>query len=216
MTKPNFTEIVVVLDRSGSMDLIKKDMEGGYDNFMREQRLTPGECKVSLYQFDTEYEVVYESVPINDVKPLMLIPRGWTALYDAVANTIVRTGERYSKLPEHERPSKVLFMVITDGEENRSVEYSISKNGAQRVKSLIEHQTKNYQWAFVYLGSTMNTQEDASKIGIAVAANFVPTSRGVENMFSAVNDAASKYRLSSDTKSRMSLPKNIGEEDKTP
>src|SRR5262245_2857992 len=108
MTKPGYCEIVVLLDRSGSMQSIAKDMEGGFDHFIKEQKLVPGDCKVSLYQFDTDYEAVYVGKPLAEVPRCELKARGSTALNDAFGRTINATGARLAAMPEHERPSKVV------------------------------------------------------------------------------------------------------------
>lgn len=195
--KPNFTEIIVILDRSGSMESIKKDMMGGFDTFIKEQRLVPGECKVSLYQFDTIYEPVYEGKSLQDVPPLSLVPRDGTALYDAVAKTIVATGERLNRTPERERPSKVLVMIITDGEENSSKEYSKHQNGALRVKQMIDHQQQKYSWQFVYLGVGDLVVEQARAIGIYTASSYEASAGGAKGLFAAVSNSTRAYRGSS-------------------
>ncbi len=164
--KPNSTEIIVVVDRSGSMENIAADMRGGFNTFIEEQKKVPGECKLTLARFDNEYELVFEKKDLKDVPPLELIPRGGTALNDAVGRTINAVGERLAKTPEDQRPSKVLFVIITDGEENASQEFK----DTNKVLNLITHQREKYQREFLFLGSTLNAVQVARHMGIPAQA----------------------------------------------
>lgn len=184
----NKTDIIVVLDRSGSMGKIAKDMVGGFLTFTVAQQKTPGECRLSLYQFDTHYEVVYEGKPIADVPLLELVPRGSTALLDAVGQTIAATGERLNKLPEDQRPGAVVFLIITDGQENSSKEYTYEK-----VQAMIEHQKTQYSWQFAYLGSDLSTSHEASRIGTQ-SLNYAATPRGVQEVYQVIGESVSDYR----------------------
>jgi len=161
MTRPNCTEIVFVIDRSGSMSSIANDMRGGFASFVEEQRGVVGVCLVTMVRFDHEYELVYEARPIAEVPPLDLLPRGSTALLDAVGRTIVSVGERFHRMREEDRPSKVLFVIITDGQENASQEYRRA-----RVAQMIQRQRDVYRWDFVFLGCTENTIAAAADLGI--------------------------------------------------
>ncbi len=158
----NATDITVVIDRSGSMDSCRADAEGGFNAFVAAQAALPGKALLTLVQFDTEYEFVHRGVPIKDVPPYSLVPRGGTALYDAVGRAILETGARLAAMPEAQRPGLVLFAIITDGEENSSREIS----GA-RLKEMIEHQTAQYAWQFSYLGANQDAIMAAAKMGIA-------------------------------------------------
>lgn len=191
--KPGLTEIIVVMDRSGSMSLVREDMQGGFDTFMGVQRNAPGDCHVSLYQFDKAYETVYEGRSIHDIPPCYLEPRGATALYDAVGRTINAVGERFSKMPDVLRPEKVIFLIITDGHENASTEFELS-----RLKEMISHQTDVYNWQFVYIGSDITTQTAAAHLGMA-AASYTPDAVGVGAMYAAVGKAALAYRCGTDS-----------------
>lgn len=206
MTDKNKTEIIVIVDRSGSMSSIAKDMEGGFAQFMKEQKEAPGQCSVSLYRFDSMpedyaphaaradglepgYVVDYEGISISSVPPLNLVPRGMTALFDAVGKTIVRVGERLKNTPEDQRPGAVVVLIITDGQENASVEYN-----SVQVKAMIERQEKVYNWRFAYLGAA--GLEDAQAIGIQAMAmqSFTADTAGVGQMYSAVSSATRAYR----------------------
>jgi uncharacterized protein YegL len=192
MPNPNATEIVVVLDRSGSMASVKSDMEGGFNTFIEAQKKLPGECNVSLFQFDTEHDVVYTGLPLANVPPLVLTPRGGTALYDAVALAVKTTGERFAGMPEISRPGRVIVMVITDGHENASL-----KHTAQQVSAMVKHQHEKYSWQFAYLGVDENVFAHAQDIGISVAAKYRGTSLGVSNTFAAMSNSTSHYRSAS-------------------
>lgn len=189
MTKENSTEILIILDRSGSMASIKTDMEGGFATFLEEQRKLPGECKVTLVQFDHAQETVYESRDIMDVPPLELAPRGGTALLDAVASTIDATGARLRRMPEAQRPGKILCLIITDGAENASKEFT-----AAQVKTRIEHQRTKYAWEFVYLGANQDAFAEAQAMGINFAGNYAATAKGVGDVFRGVVYASNSTR----------------------
>jgi len=189
MTDPNRTELAIVLDRSGSMTSIQADMEGGFAQFVAEQRTLPGFCAVSLYQFDSEYEVVYEELSVHDVPPLSITPRGSTPLLDAVGHTIGRLGERLAAKPEHERPAAVIVMVITDGEENASRE--IKREG---LREMIDRQQRIYNWRFMYLGADASTFSEAESLGIRAAARYAADSHGVDQLYAASSAAVVEYR----------------------
>lgn len=167
--KPDFTDITLVVDRSGSMEAIKSDAEGGINTFIKEQAQEPGEVLLTLVQFDTDYDFVHVGVPIQNAPRYRLVPRGGTALLDAVGRAINETGERLGKIPETDRPSLVIFVVMTDGEENSSREFTKAQ-----VKSMIEHQQQAYNWQFTFLGANQDAFAEASEIGIGAggAANF--------------------------------------------
>ncbi len=188
----NVTDITILLDRSGSMQYIKQDMEGAFDSFIKAQtEIKDDECVVSLFQFDVECDKVYENRPVSLVPLLNIIPRGTTALWDALGEVINKTGDRIKRIPEELRPSRVVFVIITDGEENASIEYK-----ADKIKSMIEHQTNKYAWQFVYLGANQDSFAAASNIGISTSMvqNYKTTSEGIGQMWSSVADTLSEYR----------------------
>jgi uncharacterized protein YegL len=193
MTKPNSTEIVFVLDRSGSMQDIAKDMEGGFNEFIKQQKTVPGECSVTLVQFDTEYEVVYAGTALDKVPALKLEPRGMTALLDAVGTAVQTTGLRLSLLPENQRPSKVIVVVLTDGQENSSKEYT-----SARVADMIKLQREKYQWDFVFLGADLNAIEVAAKLNINNAAVYHANAVGSVQAFNSVSNAVGASRITGD------------------
>jgi uncharacterized protein YegL len=171
MTREDLTDITMILDRSGSMMSIKEDTEGGFNAFIEEQRGVPGEARVSLVQFDDEYEEVYSSVLVGSVPPVELQPRGSTALLDAVGKTVVATGERLAGMDEEDRPGHVVVVILTDGRENASREWS-----REKVSGLLQEQQERYAWTFVFLGSN----QDAIKTGagMGVPADYAVTYTG--------------------------------------
>ncbi len=133
--RSDLTDITLVVDRSGSMQEIQSDAEGGVNAFIEKQAEEPGEALLTLVQFDTEYEFVHKGVPIEKVPKYELAPRGMTALLDAVGRAINETGERLAKMPEPDRPGLVIFVIMTDGMENSSKEFTKSQ-----IKEMIEEQ----------------------------------------------------------------------------
>lgn len=190
----DLTDITVVLDRSGSMDAIKSDMEGGFNTFIEEQRKVPGECRVTLVQFDSEnpYEVVYQNRHVREVTPLNLSPRGATPLRDALGRAIEDTGARLRNMPEAERPGLVIVVVITDGLENASKEWS-----REAVRAAVKRQENDYAWKFVYLGANQDAITEASKIGIAAhsALSYNANPESVGSSYSALSSYVSRGRV---------------------
>jgi len=162
MTNPNYTHIEFLLDRSGSMDTIKSDVEGGFNSYIADQVAQPGQCTVSLAQFDDEYEVVFTAFDVKDVPKLKLEPRGWTALLDAIGRSINALGMRLAQMPEDRRPGTVIFAIMTDGLENASKEYTHAA-----IKQMITRQERVYNWQFLYMGADQDAIEVGASIGIA-------------------------------------------------
>jgi uncharacterized protein YegL len=173
--RPDLTDITLVIDRSGSMGSIRSDAEGGINAFITGQRQTPGEVLVSLLQFDMEYEFLCRGVKLNEVRPYRLECRGGTALLDALGRAIHETGDRLAKLPESQRPGLVVIVVMTDGQENSSREYTKAQ-----IKKMIEHQQSVYNWQFTFLGANQDSFGEAGSIGIAPSgtADFSPDQVG--------------------------------------
>ena len=162
MTDPTYTDITMVLDRSGSMQSIKDDTIGGFDAFISEQRRLPGRCTVSLVQFDNVYEEVYTGRDLADVPSLTLVPRGSTAMLDAIGRAVNATGARLAAMPEDRRPGTVIVGIMTDGLENASREFTYPT-----VKALIEQQEQVYGWTFMYMGANQDAIEVSASLGVA-------------------------------------------------
>lgn len=164
-----YTEIVVVLDRSGSMESVKSDAIGGFNAFVEEQRLVPGEAKLTLVKFDHEYELAYESVPLSMVERLnenTFIPRGMTALLDAMGKSIGYTKEKIVSMPKWKRPDKVLIAVLTDGHENDSKEFN-----KKQVFDLVD-KVQEEGWEILFLGADKSSIDEAASYGIKLCNTY--------------------------------------------
>lgn len=189
--KSGYTDITVLLDRSGSMESVRGDMEGGFNTFIQEQQAAPGDCIVSLYQFDTQHELVYSGLHVGLVPKLSLVPRGGTALLDALGFAMNETGRRLASMREEDRPENVLFIIITDGQENRSHEFSRTL-----IKEMVEHQTNVYKWTFTYLGANVDSFTEAGSIGIGASTtmDYMPTSGGIKGSFKSLSRGTKEVR----------------------
>lgn len=187
--RKDLTDITVILDRSGSMSAYKAEAEGGLNHFIEEQKKLSGECLFTLCQFDTEYEFVHRGVPIKDVLPFTLVPRGWTALLDAIGRSINETGTRLAAMSEDTRPALVIFVIVTDGQENSSKEFSKTQ-----IRQMVTEQQEKYSWKFTYLGANQNAFTEAGALGIAaqVTANY-RTAKAAE-AFNAITHSVSRTR----------------------
>lgn len=192
----NKTDITVILDRSGSMNRVKADTIGGFNNFVETQRKVKGQASLSLIQFDDQYEVLYINKDIALADKLTdetFLPRGMTALLDAVGITINSAGQRFAALPTEERPDKVLFVILTDGFENASKEYKSSK-----INEMITHQRGKYKWEFMFIGANQDAVLSAQEIGIPASAalTYAGNAKGTEILYSRVASKIASYRQS--------------------
>jgi len=188
--RKDYCELVMIIDRSGSMAGKEQDVEGGFKTFVSEQKKLPGDASLTLVHFDDQYETLLSQVSINENIPdYVLIPRGMTALLDAIGKTIANVGERLSQMAEAERPDKVLFIIMTDGMENASKEYSIA-----RIKEMIEHQKNIYKWEFIFMGADIDAISVANNMGIS-SQNAVNAKREkTAGMFEVASLASKNYR----------------------
>jgi len=192
--KDNLTEIVFILDRSGSMSNLVTDTIGGFNSFIEIQKQEDGEAILTTILFDDQYEILHNGVDIKAVKLLTTkeySARGMTALLDAIGKTINTVGDRLSKTKEEDKPSKVIFVITTDGQENSSKEFTQSK-----VKEMIKHQTNNYSWKFLFLGANIDAVSTAQNFGISgqFASNYTANSRGIGTLYSSVSKSVASYR----------------------
>ena len=194
------THIAVLLDRSGSMESIKAETISGFNFFLNEQKKSGANASLTLVQFDTqETEIVHEAKPVQSVPELnadTYQPRGGTPLLDALGETISSTGRTLAVVPEANRPDKVVFVIITDGQENSSHKFSKTQ-----IKEMLEHQTNVYKWQFIYLGANQDAFAEAGSMGIGVgnAANFTPANMPAAFAVAAENVAL--FRRSNDVES---------------
>ncbi len=190
MTKPDLTLIAVLVDRSGSMAATKTDAEGGLRAFLAEQRAAPGETLVTLAQFDTEFETVHAERPIADVPDYTLAPRGMTALHDAVGKLVTEVGERLAAKPEDARPSRVYVVIVTDGEENSSREWS-----AEQVREAVETQRRDYGWEFVFIGANQDAVLTGQSLGVPVAAAATYDTSRTADTYAVASAAVTRSRV---------------------
>ncbi len=183
--KQGLTEIVFILDRSGSMSGLEKDTIGGFNSTIEKQKQETGEAYVSTILFDSCSEVLHDRVPLASIAPLTdkeYYARGCTALLDAIGGAIHHIGNVHKYARDEDRPEKTIFVITTDGYENASSKYS-----AERVKQMIERQKQKYGWEFIFLGANIDAIETAKSFGILEdrAANFVNDGEGIKTMYMA-------------------------------
>lgn len=160
MTQQDYTALAFVVDRSGSMTGIARDMEGGISALLTKQQELPGLLTVDYVRFDNQVEHVYKGVGPAGVQ-IRIAPRGSTALYDAIGTTIDALGKRFAEMPEDRRPGKVIVAIVTDGYENASYRFT-----REQIKEMIQHQTDVYNWDFMYIGANQDAVLVAETFGI--------------------------------------------------
>lgn len=192
--KKNLTELVFILDRSGSMAGLEADTIGGFNAMIEKQRKEPGEAVISTVLFDNETEVIHDRIPLDRVPRLTekeYYVRGCTALLDAVGGAIHHIGNVHKYAREEDRPEKTLFVITTDGMENASRRYTYDK-----VKSMIERQREKYGWEFLFLGANIDAAREAARFGIRAdcAADYHADSMGTEAVYESVCEAVCQVR----------------------
>lgn len=187
--RTDLTDITMVIDRSGSMDSIKTDAESGINTFIASQKSEPGEALLTLVQFDTEYEFVHQGVPIGSVPKFKLVPRGSTALLDAVGRAINEAGTRLAAIEEAQRPGLVVFVIVTDGAENSSHEFERDK-----IREMIERQQSVYKWQFTFLAANQDAFAEGASMGIAQDGIAAYTMGKVRDTYGAAAKKMSRMR----------------------
>ncbi len=192
--KKGLTEMVFILDRSGSMAGLEGDTIGGFNGMIEKQKKEEGEANVTTVLFDDKYELIHDRFPIQAVKPMTdrdYYVRGCTALLDAVGKTISKMVNIQKRLPEDMRAEKVIFVITTDGFENASREYSRA-----RIREMIQKEKTKYGWEFLFLGANMDAVAEAGKFGISAdrAVTFENDSQGIATNYEAVGAALSGMR----------------------
>ena len=205
--KKNLTEIVFILDRSGSMAGLEEDTIGGFNGMIQKQKGEAGDAFVSTILFDNHSEVIHDRVDIRKVQPLTrkeYYVRGCTALLDAVGKAIRHIGNVHKYAREEDRPEKTLFVITTDGMENASREYTYEK-----VRRMIGKAKETFGWEFLFLGANIDAAKEAARFGITEdrAANYHADRQGTAVIYEAMNDAVRCVRacqpMSADWKQRV-------------
>jgi len=192
MTNTDLTLIAALLDRSGSMEDCKRATETGFDELINQQRGEPGHAVVTLSQFDNIYENVYANTPIAEVGPLNLLPRNTTAMLDAIGRFVTEIGEHLAGLQDADRPGMVICLIMTDGHENASQEWSWDA-----VNALITQQREKYNWRFLFLGANIDAIEVGGRIGVPQAMAMTYSSEdavAVGSSYASVGAAMARGR----------------------
>lgn len=190
MTDPEYVHYILIIDRSGSMQSIRDDTEGGIRAFIDKQMdgVDGNKRTVSLYQFDTVHDTVHNFDLLEKAKSYTLMPRGGTALLDACGFAITKVGEKLAAMPEEKRPGYVMVVIATDGQENSSREYTRAQ-----VKEMIQHQQDRYDWRFTYIGANQDSFAEAGSIGIVAPSvlSYLSTSHSTNSAWASAGAAVS-------------------------
>ena len=192
------TELVFILDRSGSMAGLEKDTIGGFNSLIEKQRKEPGDAVVSTVLFDNESEVIHDRLPLKNIPPMTdkeYYVRGCTALLDAVGGAIHHIGNVHKYARREDVPDKTLFIITTDGMENASRRYDY-----ERVRKMIERQKERYGWEFIFLGANIDAAAEAKRFGIApeCAANYRCDEAGTALNYEVISDVVCAVRMGVD------------------
>jgi len=194
--KTNITELVFILDKSGSMSGLESDTIGGYNAMLNKQQEEPGEAIVTTVLFDNNYELLHDRINIHGIRPITekeCFVEGSTALLDAIGKTIHKTSNAQRHTLEAQRADKVMFVITTDGMENASCEYTYEK-----IKEMVEHQKEKYGWEFIFMGANIEAVSTAAKFGIDAdrAANYNADGKGTRLNYKAISHVVSELRAS--------------------
>jgi Mg-chelatase subunit ChlD len=194
MTKENFTAIAVIADASRSMASLTSDTIGSFNIFLNEQKANPAEAAFTLCIFNSEHRLAHDFTRLHSVAELTRETyrcSGSTALLDAMGATIDSLGARLAAMPEEERPSKVIVLVITDGEENCSRNYTL-----EQIKAKVEHQRDTYSWEFVFIGANIDAISTGTSMGFAShnSVAYTSDSIGTKQLYSSVSSNMNSYR----------------------
>ena len=192
--KKNLTELVFILDKSGSMSGLEKDTIGGFNSMLDQQRKVDGECVITTVLFDNRYELLHDRIDIRAVQPITgkaYFVGGSTALLDAIGSTIHKIDTAQKNTTEDYRAEKVMFVIITDGEENASRHFS-----SAQIRQMIQHQKERYGWEFIFLGANIDAVETAGRFGIDAdrAVDYVPDGEGTELNYRMMSETVATFR----------------------
>jgi uncharacterized protein YegL len=194
--KKGLTELIFILDRSGSMSGLEQDTIGGYNSLLSKQKNEPGDANITTVLFDDKYELLHDRIDLKKIEPITdseYFVRGTTALLDAIGRTIDKIKNTQKQLSEKARAQNVMFVITTDGMENASKEYRFDK-----IKVMIEEQKEKHGWEFLFIGANIDAIETAGKFGISPnhAVNYCHDARGTELKYRAIEKAVSQVRRS--------------------
>lgn len=194
--KESYTHLVIILDRSGSMQSMRDDVTGGFNTLIQAQKAFEGEATLTLAQFDNHYEIVHDFVNINEVPNLAFQPRGGTALLDAMGKTINEVRDRILSMSETEMPSKVIFVTITDGQENASKEHTKSQVFEMIEELKSEGREDHVNWEFVFIGANQDAISEGSSFGIRAGASlsYMASGDGATAAFDSLSQGITSYR----------------------
>ena len=205
--KKNFTELIFILDKSGSMSGLENDTIGGFNSMLENQKAVDGECRITTVLFDNSHTLLHDRIDIHAVSPMTnteYFVGGSTALLDAIGLTINNLVSVQRNTAEDYRADKVMFVIITDGEENSSREYS-----ADKVHSMIEHEKEKYGWEFLFLGANIDAAKETARFGIGAdrSVNYKCDEAGTALNYEVISEAVCSVRaarpLSADWKRRI-------------
>lgn len=187
------TEIVFVIDKSGSMSHLAGDTIGGFNGFIESQKVIDGKATLTTVLFDTSWRILHDGIDLREVKPMTssdYVAGGGTAMLDAIGEIINRVQDRHDELGA-EKPEEVLFVITTDGEENSSRTFKKSQ-----IEKMIKHQTNGHGWKFMFLGANMDAVKEAASIGISrdYATGYTYSSKGVNDVFTTMSCVTSSLR----------------------
>lgn len=189
--KKGLAWLIFIVDRSGSMSSIASDMEEGIGSTIEKQKTEyDGETIVTVVLFDDAYEIQHNQIPIGEIGKISINPRGWTALLDAVGKTVTTIEQNFNALSEDDRPEKVLFVIVTDGHENHSKEYT-----RPQICEKIETAKKEHEWGVTFIGANQDALEEGSRIGVDATStlNYAATSEGVRKMSRSMTNYVTSY-----------------------
>lgn len=181
----NLTEMIFVLDESGSMSSLTDDTIGGFNGLIQSQKDKPGSALVTTVLFANNHKTIHNGLDIREVEPMtrdQYRPGGGTALLDAVGDTIQSVQDRHDSLPESERPAHVLFVITTDGQENVSRKYK-----RDQIKKMIQHQNRGHGWEFIFMGANVDSFAEAASLGVTYSYDYASDPFGINQVYTAMD-----------------------------
>ena len=196
----DFTEIICIIDRSGSMESIRSDAIGGFNRFLKDQQMLPDKARLTMVLFDDQYELIHNGIDIQKVQPLTnqtFVPRGMTALLDAIGRTINEVSARFSEQPLERHPEKVIVSILTDGQENASREFD-----RKIIREIIIKYTQELHWDFIYLAANQDAFAESRQMGISAENTVMYSSdtNGIDTSYDMISNAVAMKRKYNDIK----------------